>query len=79
MKNKDKIIIIKILNYIKELYIFIDGYGHKEFNEDKVLSERLDYFKNKAEEMFKTWKNDGNGKEQDKNQKVSFLFGIYKA
>ena len=35
MKNKDKIIIIKILNYIKELYIFIDGYGHKEFNEDK--------------------------------------------
>ena len=35
MKNKDKIIIIKIQNYIKELYIFFDGYGHKEFNEDK--------------------------------------------
>ena len=47
-------------NEIKNMFQFL-------FNEDKVLSERLDYFKNKAEEMFKTWKNDGNGKEQDKN------------
>ena len=35
MKDKDKIILIKILKYIEELYNFIDGYTKERFNNDK--------------------------------------------
>lgn len=35
MKNKDKLILQKILNYIYEIQEFIKGYSHDEFNNDK--------------------------------------------
>lgn len=35
MKNKDRIILIKILNYIKELYQFTDGYDNIKFSADR--------------------------------------------
>ena len=35
MKNKDNILIQKILKYIQEIYTFIDGYTEKEFQNDK--------------------------------------------
>ena len=35
MKNKDKIILEKILKYIGELHDFIEGYDDKKFNEDR--------------------------------------------
>lgn len=35
MKSKDKIMLTKILNYIKELYEFIDNYTYTEFKQDK--------------------------------------------
>ena len=35
MKNKDKIILEKILKYIKELYSFTDGYDSKKFEQDR--------------------------------------------
>ena len=35
MKSKDKLILQKILNYICEIQVFIDGYTHEEFNNDR--------------------------------------------
>ena len=35
MKDKDKIILIKILNYIEELKDFIKGYSQEQFNNDR--------------------------------------------
>lgn len=35
MQSKDKIILIKILNYIKELQEFIEGFSKEEFMSDK--------------------------------------------
>lgn len=35
MKNKDQIILKKILKYIEELKEFIDGYSYEEFKKDK--------------------------------------------
>ena len=35
MKSKDKIILIKVLNYIKELQDFINGYSKEQFVNDK--------------------------------------------
>ena len=35
MKNKDKLILQKILNYISDLKKFIDNYTQEEFNNDK--------------------------------------------
>lgn len=35
MRSKDKLIIIKILKYIDEIKMFINGYSHKEFNDDR--------------------------------------------
>lgn len=35
MKNKDKLILLKILNYIQEIKLFINGYTQEEFNNDK--------------------------------------------
>lgn len=35
MKNKDKIILNKILKYIEELYDFINGYTYDSFKQDK--------------------------------------------
>ncbi len=37
MKNKDDIILNKILAYINELKDFIDGYNQKKIEEDKKL------------------------------------------
>lgn len=34
MKNKDKIILTKILKYIEEQYEFINGYTYEEFQKD---------------------------------------------
>ena len=35
MKDKDRIILIKILNYITELKEFIKGYNQEKFNKDR--------------------------------------------
>ena len=35
MKNKDKIILEKIIKYINEIQDFIKGYSHEQFNNDK--------------------------------------------
>ena len=35
MKDKDKIILIKILNYIEELKEFVKGYSQEQFNKDR--------------------------------------------
>ena len=35
MKSKDRLIILKILNYIQDIKIFIEGYSHEQFNQDK--------------------------------------------
>lgn len=35
MKNKDKLILQKILNYIHEIQEFIKGYTHEQFKNDK--------------------------------------------
>lgn len=35
MKSKDKLIILKILNYIQEIKSFIEGYSQEQFNQDK--------------------------------------------
>lgn len=35
MKNKDNIILTKILNYIRELQEFINGYSKEQFIKDK--------------------------------------------
>lgn len=35
MKNKDKMIIEKILKYIDEIKLFIEGYSHEEFKNDR--------------------------------------------
>lgn len=35
MKNKDKLILQKMINYIHEIQEFINGYSHEEFNNDK--------------------------------------------
>lgn len=35
MKSKDKIILEKIQNYIKDIYAFINGYNKKDFDNDK--------------------------------------------
>lgn len=35
MKNKDQIILTKILKYIEELHEFINGYSYEEFKNDK--------------------------------------------
>ena len=35
MKSKDKIILEKIQNYIKDIYDFINGYNKKDFDNDK--------------------------------------------
>lgn len=35
MKNKDKVILEKIINYINEIQEFINGYSHEQFNNDK--------------------------------------------
>lgn len=35
MKSKDKLIITKILKYIEEIKMFINGYSHNEFNNDR--------------------------------------------
>lgn len=35
MRNKDQIILKKILKYIEELKEFIDGYSYEEFKNDK--------------------------------------------
>ena len=35
MKNKDKIILEKIINYINEIQEFINGYSQEQFNNDK--------------------------------------------
>lgn len=35
MKSKDKLILTKILKYISEIKMFIDGYSHEEFKNDR--------------------------------------------
>lgn len=35
MKNKDKLVLTKILKYIDEIKIFIEGYSHEEFKNDR--------------------------------------------
>ena len=35
MKSKDKLILTKILKYICEIKLFIEGYSHEEFNNDR--------------------------------------------
>lgn len=35
MKSKDKLIITKILKYIEEIKMFINGYSRNEFNNDR--------------------------------------------
>lgn len=35
MKSKDKLILTKILKYIDEIKLFIEGYSHEEFKNDK--------------------------------------------
>lgn len=35
MKSKDKLILTKILKYIEEIEIFIDGYSHEKFKNDR--------------------------------------------
>lgn len=35
MRNKDKLIITKILKYIDEIKMFIKGYSHEEFDNDR--------------------------------------------
>ena len=35
MKNKDSLILYKILNYISELYEFIENYNYEDFRYDK--------------------------------------------
>lgn len=35
MKNKDKILITKILKYIEELHEFTNGYDNEKFNNDR--------------------------------------------
>ena len=35
MKSKDKLIITKMLAYIKEIKLFINGYSHEQFSTDK--------------------------------------------
>ena len=35
MKNKDNIVLIKILKYIEELELFIQGYGKQDFINDR--------------------------------------------
>lgn len=35
MKNKDKMIITKILKYINEIKIFINGYSYEKFSNDR--------------------------------------------
>lgn len=35
MKNKDQIILVKILKYIEEIKEFIDGYSYEKFKDDK--------------------------------------------
>ena len=35
MKNKDNIILLKIINYINELYDFISGFNYDTFRLDK--------------------------------------------
>ena len=37
MKNKDKIILEKILKYINEIQEFIKGYSHEQFDNDKKI------------------------------------------
>ncbi len=37
MKNRDKLILQKILNYIYEIKDFINGYSHEDFNNDKKI------------------------------------------
>ena len=37
MKNKDKIILEKVINYINEIQEFINGYSQEQFNNDKKL------------------------------------------
>lgn len=32
---KDKLILLKIINYIQDIKNFIDGYSHEQFNQDK--------------------------------------------
>lgn len=35
MKSKDKLILEKILKYIEEIKLFIEGYSHEEFKNDR--------------------------------------------
>lgn len=35
MKSKDKLILTKILKYIEEIKLFIDGYSQEEFRNDR--------------------------------------------
>ena len=35
MKSKDKQILIKVLKYIDEIKLFIEGYSHEEFKNDR--------------------------------------------
>lgn len=35
MKSKDKMIITKIIKYIEEIKIFIEGYSHEKFKDDR--------------------------------------------
>lgn len=35
MKNKDKVLLLKILKYIKELKEFIEGYNQEDFNNER--------------------------------------------
>lgn len=35
MKSKDKLILIKILKYIEEIKLFIDGYSYETFRNDR--------------------------------------------
>lgn len=35
MKSKDKLILTKILKYIEEIKLFIDGYSHEAFRNDR--------------------------------------------
>ena len=35
MKNKDKVILEKFINYINEIQEFINGYSHEQLNNDK--------------------------------------------
>lgn len=35
MKSKDKLILTKILKYIDEIKLFIEGYSHEEFKNDR--------------------------------------------